>query len=77
MTLNDKRVALITAVQAAGKIWDACAKSDAMEAVRAPHDKAKQERAARTVACADTSHELTDQVIRLINQHWPCDKETP
>jgi hypothetical protein len=77
MTLNDKRIALITAVQAAGKVWDACATADAVDAARKPADKEKLVQASRSVMCSDVAHEIADQAVRLINQHWPSEKDKP
>lgn len=72
MDHNEERVKLIRAVQEVGKHWESYASSQAVESARYPEDAKRRADAQRAVAVADAVQKAREDIICLINAHWPA-----
>jgi len=73
VTNSELRSALVKKVMGLGEAADTSAKYDAVEAFRHPENAEIQMRARMSVARADTLSYMAQQVVELINGHWPSE----
>jgi hypothetical protein len=76
--LNEKRTALIQAVQKLTSASRAVAESSAISLARFPTDKERQMQAKLDITVYDANERMLTDVVHLINGHWPrTEDKTP